>query len=354
MAVELEGEFKNVFGDISGKSSVNSEQIHFEDVLQLLNDNQQSTLANLSIKGVVALDADISYDSKQEPSLVYFGSMSLFDIALNYSDIPGELTFSKALFDFKTDNVRFTLEDGYFDKQPVKGHMTVSDFANPLINGAFDGMLDIAYIRPFLTDTMTQALSGMAELSIKLYGHPLEYKNLNVTGSAKLSNGHYETKLFPEPVDSINFDLYFDRDMTIINKLSAMSKSVRLSCDGRVSDLLPYLLADSSTEMPAVPGFEMNLNGEVDLGLIPQMIVDYKENKIGGNCSLQLNVRGDINHLSETRPRGKLTLDKVSYTDKDLSEPITSGKLILLILPDTMRIQEASLHFVSSDISLTD
>lgn len=348
--VELNGDLTDLFGRIGAKVNIQSEQVDVNNLLSLLTDEQKSSLTDISLEGDIEVDADILYNSTDEEPLTYFGSAEIHDVSAAYADITGELQFKNALIDFKNDNVRLTIEDGYFDNRPVKGHMAVSDFSDPLLNGEIAGALDLAYIQPFFKDTMEHEVSGLAEFSVKVYGHPKEYRQLDITGSAKISDGRYNSKFMIEPIDTLDLDLYFDKDITLIKKMTAVTKSGKLLFDGRVQHLMQYFFSDSLSAQSINPAFEGNLSGTLDLSVLNELLPPKGNPSMTGMFTLDINVQGDFNNYLMSRPRGTVTIANASYADSLLPEPITNFETRMKIEPDTITVYHIKANFESSDV----
>ena len=165
-------------------------------------------------------------------------------------DLPAGVKFRKATADFKTDNLRLNIEDGSFDGQPLKGHLVLDDFDDPAVNGAMSGTLDLAYLEPFLPEEKGHKITGEMGFDVKVSGRVRDPRQMEFAGSMAVGEGSYRSKLLPEPIESFSIDAYFDNTVAHVNKLSAAMPSGHVDMSGRVTNLLPYLMADSMASPP--------------------------------------------------------------------------------------------------------
>jgi hypothetical protein len=349
----VSGELSHANDSLKGRAGIKSGTVAVKDLLSLLPQEQLAQMADYSVDGEFSLDASVEYDQSTQPSLTYNGTALLTNMTMSKKGITGDLRFRKALVDFKPDNLRLNIEDGTFDGQPLKGHLIVDNFADPAVTGALSGKCDLAYVKPFLSAKGKHEIAGVADFDVKVSGRVKDPKNLNFSGSLLVKEGRYSSVLIPEPLESFSLDVFFDNTMTHINKLAAVMPSGRVNLSGRVSNLVPYLMADSSQAKNVSVPFAGQIDGTLSLSLFNSFLPPRGNPQLKGSLTVNMDVSGDVTDLGTVKPHGSLTITNASFADSLLPEPIRAFETTLRLVPDTVIIEKAQIRFVSSDLALS-
>jgi len=349
----INGEVNDPFGDIKAVSNIKSKKISVEDLLSLLPQDMLAYVQDFTLKGDFALDVDLDYNKANPIPFKYFGTATITSLDLVYKKIPGDLKFKEALLDFENDNLRMNIKDGTFDGRPIKGHMVIENFANPMINGELAGSLNLAYLQPFLPEKQKHQLTGESEFEIKLSGQPKNIKQMSISGNLTVNNGTYNSDLLFEPVKSFNLDLYFDQHLTSIKKFTATTESGNLNFEGRINEVLPYVLSDSTDNIVPSPTIDGTLTGNLNLAILNKIMPPKGNPQLNGLLDLKLNLAGPVLDYMNIKPRGELNIKNASYSDSLLPEPIKSFNASFNIAPDTITVNSLNAKFVSSDASFS-
>jgi len=333
--------------------NVSSDQIAVADVLSLLSPEQRAKLADYTVNGNFSLNVDLTYDTTTvKPGWLYSGSVALSDVRMSGRKFPGELAFRRCLVDIKPSKLRLNIEDGSFDNQPLKGYLTVENFDNPRIAGELAGSVDLAIVKPFLPSKGAHEVSGMSKFNLKFSGPVRKVDSLAFSGDLSVTGGKYKSALVPEPIENFDLDAYLDQRVVNIRRLDCRFASGQLSVKGRVTDLMPYLLADSATNLKVSPTVDADIQGSVNLSVARPYLPPLGNPQVSGQLELNINAAGRLNDLASFRPRGKVSILNAKYNDTLLPEPIEQFDAELLISPDTIDIRRLEAHFTSSDVSL--
>jgi uncharacterized protein involved in outer membrane biogenesis len=338
---------------IKSQVDVASGTIDIKDLLSLLPERQRAELKDYSISGNCSLDANIAYDGSKAGPLTYSGTAVITDLVMSTADIDGELRFRKALLDFKPDNLRLNIEDGTFDGQPLKGHLVVNNFDDPTVAGALSGSCDLAYIKPFLPLEGKHELAGQADFDVKVAGPVKDPKAMNFSGTMIIENGRYNSELLPEPVELFSLDIFFDNTVTRINKLAVKTPSIALNFFGRISNLMSYVLADSSVSQSVSVPFVGRLEGTVNLGVLNPFLPPAGKPELKGLVTLNMELTGDAMAPVSVEPYGELSIRNASFTDSLLPEQVRAFEMSMRMVPDTLFIDQASVQFESSDAAFS-
>jgi len=353
LRLKLVGQLSGLPDLKAASMNVSSDQIAIADLLSLLSPEQRAKLTDYSMSGSFSLDVDLTYPvASDRPEWVYTGTAALNDVRMSAASFPGELAFRRCLVDFQPDNLRLNIEDGSFDGRPLKGYLVVDNFTDPVLSGELAGGLDLALVEPFLPAGPGHEVSGRTEFDLKFSGPIKVVDSLVFSGELKVSGGKYRSALVPEPIENFDLDAYLDRRLVNLRRLDCRFPSGQLSLKGRLTDLVPYLLADSVAARSVSPTVEADIKGTVDLAMAKPYLPPRGNPQLSGELKLDVNVTGRLKSLESLRSRGQVTITGGSYADSLLPEPIERFDAELWLKPDTIDIRRLDAKFTSSDISM--
>jgi len=350
---KLSGNVTDAMDSPKAKINVKSDKISVADLFKLLPEKQLEAVVDFKIEGDFTFNADLQYDAAlEEEPLDYNGSATISDMIMAKKDIPGQLTFRRAIIDFEPDNLRMAIEEGSFDSKPFKGHVVVNDFENPVIDGELAGNFNLVFLEPFLPAEDKHKVTGESSFDVKFSGPVKDYKNMSYSGNLAINNGTYNSNLMLEPVKSFELDLYFDRNLVNVKKFAAHTTSGNLSFTGRVNNLVPYLIADSAAALTIHPAVDGELKGNLNLALLNGFLPEKGHPEMKGMFAMDLNLSGSTANLAKFKVRGKASVSGASYTDSLLPEPIEHFEADMDIQPDTINIKKFDVKFSTSDVSM--
>lgn len=350
--LDLKGDFFHEAGRQRGKATLKAERILAENLLTFVPPQRAAMINKFRVSGEFAVDLDVDFDAGRTPNpLIYSGSAVITDLFLSRKDELGELKLRRVLLDVKPDNLRANIQEGTFDGKPVKATVVVTDFRDPLINGELSGYLNFVFLKPFLPASAKQELDGEARFDVKFLGKAKEPRNMDVSGNIEIEKGRYNAVFLPEPIDAFTFDAYFDKNVVNVRKLTAKSKSADVTFEGRLDNLIPYVMADSIAAKEIPLGLDGTLSGKIDLALAKPFLPAKRKPELSGSLAMNLSVSGSTKALADIRPRGQVTLDNVAYNDSTLPEPIKRFDAELQLSPDTITVKRMNVKFVTSDAS---
>ncbi len=348
------GEIENLRQKPKARGNLKSKQIAVADLLHLLPPEQLEAFDDINLKGGFSLDVDLVYDptSEKDP-LVYSGTAVISDMEMTKKGIDGVLKFGRGLIDFKNDNVRVTIQEGWFDGQPLKGHLVVDDFENPIVNGQLAGSVNLAFVQPFLPADGSHELGGTAKIDVKFSGKVGQPKEMDFSGNVVVSSGRYDSPLLPEPMEAITLDAYFDNNLVNIKTFSAEFASGHLGFSGRLNDVVPYLMAGSALTRKISPSVDGTLEASVDFDVLESYLPEKGSPRLSGQMAVDLKFSGKMGREMEFKPRGQMSITNASYEDSLLPEPIESFRAEMTLSPDTITVTDMTVQFVSSDVSFS-
>ncbi len=348
---DLSGEFSHR-NEKSGRFVIKSDRVEARKLFSLISADENNLLEGFDIDGSFSLNAELIYDDSREPEFVYTSNAVISDMMMTYAGVTGELKIKNAMLDLKPDNLRFNIQEGTFDNKPLSGQFVVDDFENPYLNGDLKGEIDLVFLKPFLPVENEHELSGQAKFNLKVSGLIYDVQNLDVTGDIIISNGSYASLLIPEPIDDFSLDAFFDNRLLKVNNFQSQSNRSNISFNGRLTNVIPFLFADS-IEIDLIESIlDGKLKADLNLGLLHSYLPQENKPEFNGDLNLDLTLKGDIVHPSTIDAWGLVLINNGSYNDALLPEPVEKFNTRLKVFPDSMRIEEFKTEFTSSDISL--
>ncbi|MDZ4723490.1 MAG: AsmA family protein [candidate division Zixibacteria bacterium] len=345
------GQINDPAENMKAKGNLIADDISISDMFAILPSKRQAMFEDYNVNGRFSMNLDFTYDSAAVPAVGYSGTVVLNDIAMSKEGISGKLEMQKALLDIKPDNLRFNIEDGRFDGQPLRGYLAVDNFSNPSIAGELAGSLNLAFVQPFLPTKNNHQISGQSHFNIQFSGKLKQVQAIDFSGTLKVENGTYSSEMVPEPIDDLALDIFMDREVLTINALSGNFPSGQFSLTGRVEDFIPYMLADSVQALAISPILDGQFKGEVSMKMAEKYLPPNGKPELDGRLVMDMRVRGPISRPAELRPAGKLSIIDASYNDSLLPEPIKKLNAEMLINYDTITVQRMDVQFTSSDVS---
>jgi hypothetical protein len=352
--LKLTGAISRLTEAMSARLNVKSEQLEVAALLSLLPEAQRNKFADYTLSGGFSLDTDLNYTMAGDEAVIdYAGTATLTEIEVASETLTGPLKFSRCLVDFKPDNLKMTIEDGSFDGQPLKGHLVVVDFENPDVSGELAGVLDLKLIESFLVTETDHRLAGRADIELKFSGPIRDPEALDFSGRMVISEGAYASELVPEPIEAFELDAYFDNRLINVRSASCRMPSGQLSLTGRLTDLVPYLLADSIATLTISPTVEATVQGAVDLKIAAPYLPERGNPELAGELQLDVGFAGVIDDLTSFRSQGSMGIVGASYVDSLLTEPIEQFDAQLRLRTDTIEVSRMDAKFTSSDVSFS-
>ena len=354
LSFKVKGEVHDLLGEPRASGNLKSKQVTVADLLHLLPPEQLEAFDDITLQGGFSLDVDLAYDPSTEgDALEYSGTAMISDMEMTKKDIDGVLRFSRALIDFKNDNVRMTIQEGMFDGQPLKGHLVVEDFENPTVNGEIAGSVNLAFLQPFLPAEDAHELGGTAKIDVKFSGRVEQPGEMDFSGNVVVTSGRYNSQLVPQPMESITLNAYFDNNLVNVREFSTKFASGHLAFSGRLDNVVPYLMADSVRAREIFPSVDGTLEGKVDFSVLEPYLPEKGSPHLSGQLAVDLKFSGRMAPGIEFNPRGRMSIINAAYEDSLLPEPITSFNAEMTLAPDTITISNMVVQFVSSDVSFS-
>jgi len=180
---------------------------------------------------------------------VVTGVLTLHDAAFRYPGAPAEVSALSLTANFRPDSLMVPDLRAQVAGQPVAARLTVAHFADPVVDFAVRGRLDLAAVAPLLAAPDTR-LAGRADLDVSGHGRAKDPDALVLGGRATLAEVSVEAPGLPRKVEHVNGRLEFSAQRAAVHQLSARAGQSSFSLDATVVHPLA-LMADPAKTAPA-------------------------------------------------------------------------------------------------------
>jgi hypothetical protein len=296
-----------------------------EDFVSLLPDAGKALLAPYSMEGDIGFEATVKYGKSSRPQIAYSGKADFYDFVLSKKGIEGRLNLNAARADFRNNYVRFSVEKGSFDGEPLEGYIAISDFENPEIDAKFKGKLNLALLNPFLPKKGEPKISGVMQFDIGALGNIKNPDLFRLSGELAIKDGSFVSNSLPEPVEKFDCEIRMAAKSAEIKNLYIKFPSSEFSLSGIMADPLPGLM----------PGYKGN-------GKKPNLTFELKSSRFDADRLFPEAVPGSgVN-------RAEMPLDSVApFIVPDING---DGKGAI----DTLIYSKVEFTKITADISIKD
>jgi len=117
--------------------------------------------------------------------------------------------------------------------QPLRAQLHVEDFADPRVNLALQGKLDLAAVGPMVAPKDTK-LAGRADVNVRAQGRAKEPAALALSGGATLANVSVESPSLPKKLEGVNGAVTFSAARAEVKGLTGKAGQSSFVLDGTV------------------------------------------------------------------------------------------------------------------------
>ena len=243
------------------------ENVDLAQVLSFVSVADAKAVSGISGRGRLAFDLNARGSAAPGTQPTLTGVLSLRDGAFRYAGAPAEVTGLTFGALFSPDSVRIPDLRASVSGQPVAARLTAWRFADPMVDFAVRGNLDLAAIAPMLAPKDTK-LAGHAAVDVSGRGRAKDPGTLALGGSADLRDVSVEGAGLPKKVEGVNGQIQFSSDHAMVKSLTARAGKSSYTLDASVARPLA-LVAQPGKVAPADVAFTFR-SPYLDLGeLLP-------------------------------------------------------------------------------------
>lgn len=182
------------------------------------------------------------------------GTLSVRDAAFRYAGAPADVRALNLDARFAPDSLTLAPLTARVANQPVSARLLARRFADPLVDFALRGDLDLAAIAPLLAQPGLK-LSGRAGVDVTGSGRAKDPGSLALSGRAALVNVGVAKPDLPKPVEGVNGVVLLSPQKAVVQHLAARAGKSSFTLDATVTRPLA-LMAKPDSVPPAGVTFD--------------------------------------------------------------------------------------------------
>jgi hypothetical protein len=185
---------------------------------------------------------------------VVTGWLTVKGASFRYAGAPADVRDLALRAEFAPDTLRVPAASATVAGQPVRARLLARRFADPLVDFAVQGRIDLAAVAPMLAQPGTK-LSGRADVDVRGAGRAKDPGSLALDGTARLQDVRVESKDLPRPIEAVNGTVLLSADRAQVKQLTARAGKSSWALDATVTRPLA-LLAKPDSVPPAQVAFD--------------------------------------------------------------------------------------------------
>ena len=173
------------------------------------------------------------------------GPLRLRDARFKYAGAPAAVEALQFTANFGGNSLDISDLSARVASQPIRARLHVENFADPSLDLALQGNLDLAAIGPLVAPKDTK-LAGRADVDVRVRGRARDPAAMNVDGRAKLAAVSVETPALPKKLEDLHGDIAFSQTRAQVTGLGARAGQSSFTLDGTVDRPLSMMAAQKS------------------------------------------------------------------------------------------------------------
>ena len=219
-----------------------AENVDLAQVLSFVSVADAQAVKGLSGRGKLAFDlvARGSLVPGAQPAVS--GVLALKDGAFRYAGAPAEVTGLTLGAFFRPDTLRIPDLRATVSGQPVSARLLVWRFADPMVDFAVRGNVDLAAVAPMMAPKDTK-VAGRAAVDVSGRGRAKDPGTLALGGSADLHDVSVEGAGLPKRIEAVNGRIEFSPQRATVRALTARAGKSSYTLDASVARPLALMAA---------------------------------------------------------------------------------------------------------------
>jgi hypothetical protein len=301
-----------------------------------------------NLAGELQADARANGRIDQPENTTFNGNFILSEGLLKFSDVPNSIrqinarvTASESRIEI--DESGFTAEDNRFMLSGIISDPLSED--DRRVDVTADINFDLNTIKNFYPideDTLKMDGQLIAQLSLRGQPNPDQIENVLQRGTIELTDGYISHQSLTDPIENITFRTEARGNRLNISEAVFKNGENDLSLNGTITN---YLSDD--------PILDLMVNGNaVASSLKNYYSLEPWVQELAGRAGLAVNTRGPVNSIQNIALNGSLEFSEIAASGDSLFLPVRDLSGRLEVTPDRMSLNNFSMMFGSSDISL--
>jgi hypothetical protein len=219
-----------------------AENVDLAEVLSWVSVADARAVKGLSGSGRLGFDlaARGSVAPGAQPLLT--GVLTLKEAAFRYAGAPAEVSGLSLTANFRPDTVLIPDLRATVSAQPVSARLLACRFADPLVDFAVRGNVDLAAVAPMFAPAGT-SVAGHADVNVSGRGRAKDPGTLTLGGTADLRDVSVEGAGLPRKIEQVNGRVEFSPARAVVHQLTAHAGLSSYTLDATVERPLALLAA---------------------------------------------------------------------------------------------------------------
>jgi len=211
-----------------------AENVDLAQVLSFVSVADAQAVKGLSGSGRLAFDLALRGSVAPGAQPVVTGVLSMKDGAFRYAGAPAEVSGLQLGAFFRPDTLTIPDLRATVSGQPVSARLTAWHFADPMVDFAVRGNLDLAAVAPLFAPKGTK-VGGHAVVDVSGRGRAKDAGTMALGGSADLHDVSVEGAGLPKKVEGVNGRVEFSPARATVKSLTARAGQSSYTLDASVT-----------------------------------------------------------------------------------------------------------------------
>ena len=351
-ALQIEGSDFTIAGDyiLEGNRSIDlslsGEDTNIATILSLLPKAIAEQYASYQSEGDVYFSAKLAgpISERSSPGLkIDFGSSNAsiyhakYKKRLEQVSLVGQFS-SKSVNDLSTATLALRDVHGQLDGKNVDGNLTISNFDDYHLDGAFKLEANIKSIFQLFPVDQIKSIDGLAKLDLSYKGRLQDLqkrsRKISASGNVFIENLNLSLKGNPLAFSNLSGDFVFNNNDVAINNLTGKIGNSDVKFNGIMHDLIPYILFKNQNLSINARLFSDFVDGDEIIGAIQNAGGDSEQESAKITKQVKLKLHCDIKRLKYKRfdghaLKGGVTWANQILTTNNLATQVAGGSLLV-------------------------
>ncbi len=220
--------------------------IDFGEILKVLSVADAAAVHGIHGSGRMDFDVLLRGSLARGPGQLATGGIRIADASFQYPGAPVGVEALSLTARLAPDSIGIGDLTARVGGQPVRARLAAVHFADPSVDFAVQGDIDLAAVAPMVAPKDTK-LSGRVGVNVAGRGRAKNPAAMAVTGTARLAGVRVESPQTPKPLENVNGTIAFSQTHAAVQGLSAKAGTSSFTLDGDVTAPLALMAKPGST-----------------------------------------------------------------------------------------------------------
>lgn len=336
-----------------------SQENTFKSLLSLVPSIYSNNFNKLETSGSLMFEGGVKGRYNEETMPSFTVSLSIADGKFHYPELPDEVhdvntsiqITAPQSADYEELSVSIPRFEFYMGNNPIKGNMSLKGLSKYELDANVNGKLNLEEFGKIYPIEGLD-MKGLFTMGLQANGIYDEARNKmpKVKAQMLLENGYIKSADYPIPMEQITFKAKAASSTGTLGDFNMQIEEASLMMDGKP------LRGSGSLSNLNDPTYDLNLNGEIDLGII-EKISPIDGMTLKGHITANISTKGKMSAIEAEKydqlpTKGSLLVENLEYKDTDLPQGIRITRSELNFNPQSIVLKEYTGYLGKSDIQM--